>query len=205
MELDFESSNSQIIELLDFIQNSGKISVENGKLVAPNSRDKRKKDPSLSDLNNLLITIDKFSIEKPLSDPDAKNHARMSLVFYVKGRTYSSFVEIRSAIAEKIRAVKDEMTKAADSCKNPTNPGCSSDAMVASIGAVRSILPEIVALDAKAQEMVKNSNVSDLSSAFDQIFSMNTSARMIEASFQKQKSIIEKAATAKGTQKKTGK
>lgn len=98
VDFQIEGQNSQLIKLIEYIQNSGKVKIENGKLVALYPTSKNKKDPTLSDLNNLLITIENLEAENAFDDPELKNRMNLSLSFYVKGRTYSSLVEIRSLV-----------------------------------------------------------------------------------------------------------
>lgn len=187
-----EGQNSQLMELIEYIQNSGKVKVENGKLVSAHPIDKTKKDPSLSDLNNLLITIDSLESDKSFAIPEAKNTVKLTLSFYVKGRTYSSLVEIRTAVSEKVKKLKEEVTAAAKKCEGSSSGVCATDAGVTAVSAVKNLVPEITALDARTQEVVKNSSVSDISSEFEKIFSIYSSARTIEAVYAKHKAVLER-------------
>jgi hypothetical protein len=181
---------------LDSIQNSGKLTIENGKLVAPPNSQRAKKDPSLSDLNNLLVTIDNFSAELPLSDASAQNRVKMTVVFYVKGRTYVSFMEMRAAVAQKVHQTRQDIAAAVQTCKDASAPGCSSDAVIAALGNIRSLATQASTLDSMASDMVKNTNVSDLPTEFDKIFSLYGSWKTLDASFRKEKAVLN-AATGK--------
>lgn len=193
-EFSLEGQNSQILKLVEYVQNSGKVKVENGKLVALYPASKNKKDGNLSDLNNLLITIDVLDAEKSFVNPEAKNTVKLGLSFYVKGRTYASFIEIRSVVIEKIKKLKDEIEKLSKTCSGKKNPVCDTDAGVSAVSATKSLVSEIDTLSAKAEEMVKTATISDLSSEFDRIFSIYASVKTIETGFMKQKAILEKAA-----------
>ncbi len=200
--IEFEGSNSQISELLDFVQNSGKITIENGRLVsAPKKNVPPGTDSKLSDLSNLLITIKDFAVDKPLSDPNAKNRANMTLVFYVKGRNYSSFIDMRKQIVEYVKNLKAQIEKTAGECKNTSEAKCRSDASIASIGAIRNLVSEVSALDKQAQEYVKNTNVSNLGTEFEKIFSLYASAKTIESAYQKHKAVFDRAASVSGQKK----
>lgn len=191
VEFPIEGQNKQILELVDYIQNSGKVTVENGKLVSTTPISKNKKDPTLSDLNNLLITIDSLDSEKSFADPEAKNTVKLSLSFYVKGRTYASLIEIRTAVADKIKKLKADVEALAKKCSGKKGGACDTDAGATAIGVVKNLVPEISTLDARAQESVKNAAVTDLSSEFDRVFSLYASVRTIEAGYLKQKAILE--------------
>ncbi|MDQ1343840.1 MAG: hypothetical protein QG650_560 [Patescibacteria group bacterium] len=193
-KLDFpiEGENKQILKLVEYVQNSGKIKVENGKLVPLYPVSKNKKNPSLSELNNLLITIDSIQADKSFVDPDMKNNVRISLVFYVKGRTYASLVEIRTIVADKIKKLRTEVEGLSKKCNGQKDGVCATDAGATAIGAIKNLVPEITAIDNKSQETVKNATVNDLGAEFDKVFSLYASARTIETSYLKQKAILER-------------
>lgn len=192
VDFQVEGQNSQLIKLIDYIQNSGKVKVENGKLVALYPTSKNKKDPSLSDLNNLLITIENLEAENAFDDPEAKNRMNLSLSFYVKGRTYASLVEIRSLVSDKVRKLKADVEKLSKSCVGKKTEVCESDAGVTAISALRSLVSEITALDLRTQDMVKTASVADLGGEFDKVFSVYASARTIETGYLKQKAVLER-------------
>lgn len=193
VDFQIEGQNSQILKLVDYIQNSGKVKIEDGKLVALYPTSKNKKDPTLSDLNNLLMTIDNLSSESSFDDPEAKNRVDLSLSFYVKGRTYSSLVEIRTLVSEKVRKLKIDVDALSKSCNAKKSDVCESDAGVTAVSALKSLVGEITALDVRSQEMVKAATVTDLATEFDKVFSIYASARTIETGYLKQKAVLERA------------
>lgn len=191
-DFQIEGTNEQIEKLVDYIQNSGKVKVENGKLVSVQPISKTKKDPTLSDLNNLLITIDSIDAEKSFADPQEKNNVKLSLSFYVKGRNYASLVEIRTMVGDKIKKLKDDVTALSKTCTGKKADVCSTDAGVTAISAVKNIVPDVEALNTRSQEMVKNASVNDLGSEFDKVFSLYASAKAIETNYLKQKAVLER-------------
>lgn len=191
-EFQIEGQNSQILKLVEYIQSSGKVKVENGKLIAPYPTSKNKKDPTLSDLNNLLITIDTIDAEKSFVDPEERNSVKFGLSFYVKGRTYASLVEIRSLVGEKIKKLKTDVAKLSKTCSGQKSEVCATDAGVSAVSATKNLVTEIDALDLRSQEMIKNATVTDLASEFDRIFSLYASVRTVETNYLKQKAILEK-------------
>lgn len=191
-DFQIEGQNSQLIKLIDYIQNSGKVKVENGKLVQLYPPSKNKKDPTLSDLNNLLMSIDSLSAEEAFDDPEAKNRIVLSLSFYVKGRTYASLVEIRTLVGEKVRKLKTDIETLSKFCVNKKSDVCDSDAGVTAISSLKSLISEVSALELRSQEMIKNATVADLGAEFDKVFSVYASVRTIETGYAKQKAILER-------------
>ncbi len=192
-EFAIEGQNSQILKLVEYVQDSGKVKVENGKLVALYPTSKNKKDPTLSDLNNLLITIDVLDAEKSFANPEAKNTVKLGLSFYVKGRTYASLIEIRSMVMEKIKKLKDDVEKLSKTCSGKKSPVCDTDAGVSAVSATKNLVSEITSIDSRAQEMLKVATVSDLAAEFDKVFAIYASVRTVETGYLKQKAILEKA------------
>ncbi len=192
-EFAIEGQNSQILKLVEYVQDSGKVKVENGKLVALYPTSKNKKDPTLSDLNNLLITIDVLDAEKSFANPEAKNTVKLGLSFYVKGRTYASLIEIRSMVMEKIKKLKDDVEKLSKTCSGKKSPVCDTDAGVSAVSATKNLVSEIASIDSRAQEMLKAATVSDLSAEFDKVFAIYASVRTVETGYLKQKAVLEKA------------
>lgn len=196
VDFQIEGQNYQLLKLIQYIQDSGKVKVENGKLVSLAPISKNKKDPSLSELNNLLMTIENLEAESSFEDPELKNRVNLSLSFYVKGRTYASLIEIRSMVSKKVSTLKSEIEALAKSCSGKKTAMCESDAGVTAISALRSLVSETAALDTRSQEMVKAATVADLGAEFDKVFAIYATARTIETGYLKQKAILERPVKA---------
>lgn len=196
VDFQIEGQNYQLLKLIQYIQDSGKVKVENGKLVSLAPISKNKKDPSLSELNNLLMTIENLEAESSFEDPELKNRVNLSLSFYVKGRTYASLIEIRSMVSKKVSTLKSEIESLAKSCSGKKTAMCESDAGVTAISALRSLVSEATALDTRSQEMVKAATVADLGAEFDKVFAIYATARTIETGYLKQKAILERPVKA---------
>lgn len=192
VDFTIEGKNGQILKLIDYLQNSGKLKIEGGRLISPYPVSRNKKDPTLSDLNNLLITIDKLEAEKSMFNETDSNNVKFSLSFYVKGRTYSSLIEIRSLVVQKIKKLKDDIGSLSKKCATGNSELCSSDVGITAVSAVKSMVPEIDSIDKRMQEIVKNAQVNDLGAEFDKIFSIYASVRAIEANYVKQKAILDR-------------
>lgn len=196
VDFQIEGQNFQLLKLVEYIQNSGKVKVENGKLVSLVPISKNKKDPTLSELNNLLMTIENLEAESSFENPELKNRVNLSLSFYVKGRTYASLIEIRSLVGEKVRKLKSEIEVLAKSCGGKKTAMCESDVGVTAVSALRSLVSEATALDTRSQEMVKAATVADLSAEFDKVFAIYATARTVESNYLKQKAILERPVKA---------
>lgn len=102
ISLDFKGKNSDILALVDAIQKSGKLTVRNGKLASdtPLASDPAK-TKGLSDLSNLLINIDSFSLDSIPTSPSDSNKGSMTLEFYVEGMNYQKVLALRSILTTK--------------------------------------------------------------------------------------------------------
>lgn len=85
--LELTGTNKDLADLIDRIQDSGQLAVEDGKLKAP-------KNPEARDFSNLLVTIDQIAFSESLEDPEKENKLSIGLVFYVRAKSYSDLLKI---------------------------------------------------------------------------------------------------------------
>ena len=155
MNLELSGTNENLSNFINVIQNSGRLTIEKGKLVAP-------KNIAEEPFSNLLISIDQLSFTQPIESPTKDNKMTANLVFYVRAKSYSDLLKIRSSLADSTKILYDDVKKTAELCMNMSADYCKNDATLKSIQAVRDIAPEAKAFDTLMQASLKATTVQDV-------------------------------------------
>ena len=177
------------------IQKSGELPLRDGKLVDQDT-ESNVPSPEYSTLSNLLMNINNIDVADPLdpNDPEKRNKATLSLNFYVRGQSYSDYIEIRNALMERVKKLKDGIMKTGNMCNNGiVNELCKNANIFASSNIVKNLIPDITAIDKQLQDSVKNSSVRDVATEFSELFRIFTSVSSVEAIFKKNFDIVESA------------
>ncbi len=187
--LDIKGTNLALSNLIDQIQNSGRITIKDGKLVRTSSTSSPSTN-DLSDLDNLLITIDSASFALPLDRSVVENKVTITLVFYVRGRNLSDYIEYRNRLALKVREIKTGVESAAQECKNPDISLCKNGKVFSAVNAIKNLSDDIKNLDLKMTELSKSSTVNDLSTEFNTLIQLSANTSTIETAFNSYKTVI---------------
>ncbi len=200
LTLDIKGTNKNLTALVQQIQSSGNLELKNGKLVDPEMKliaesgsgtSSGQISGSESKLDNLLVSIDTIRFASALDQSDKENRANVTLVLYVRARSYSDFIAIRSILADKIKKLSADITKASEMCADATSGDCKNENIYAATQAIRSIQDSASALSKKVQDALKNSTIRDLNSEFDTLFATYNSYKTLNDLYMKNSAIIE--------------
>jgi hypothetical protein len=138
-----------------------------------------------SDLSNLLITIDTAKFDLPPDRSDTKNKGQLALVFYVRGRSYGDFIQIRNELANSVKTLKKDIETNGGLCKNGETPLCKNEVAFAAVNAIKGLQDDVSAIDKKLQDSLKNTAIRDISTEFDALYGILTTYNAISANYQK--------------------
>lgn len=186
MDLELSGTNKNILDCITAIQNSGRLTIQNGKLVAP-------KDVDASPFSNLLISIDELSFSQPIEKMDKDNKVTANLIFYARAKSYSDLLKIRTHLADDAKALYNDISKTSELCKNMNSAFCQNDTTLKSIQAVRALISEAKALDTMLQASVKATTTQDVTGEFDKLASSTATFNTLQSNFAKNKAILDDA------------
>lgn len=153
--LDFKGKNSDILALVNDIQQSGKLTIRNGKLVSDTIDAGTTKEKGLSDLSNLLINIDSFSLDDMPSNPSAQNSGTITFVFYVEGLNYQKILTIRSLLLAKYTGLQKSIQEKGMLCAKSGNALCDESVTNNAITAIKVLMKNLTALGPKIDALKK--------------------------------------------------
>lgn len=189
--IDFKGKDSNIISLINSLQESGKITIRDGKLV---SQDTANKDLTkwkwLSSLSNLLVGIDTLSL-KNLPDPSSENNdneGSITLNFYVEGMNYEKILLLESVLTTEFESLKKSVQEKGLICSKKWNPLCNETTANA-IATIKGLTKDIGTL----QGQINTIKTTDESKKIDVLLDIKTSLQTIKMIYQKNNTIIEKA------------
>ncbi len=190
--LDIAGTNNSILALLDAIQASGTLPLKDGKLVdtdvSTNSGTVATPAADTSTdsaLSNLLITVDAAKFDTPPERNDNKNKGQLVLVLYVRGRSYSDFIQIRNELAANIKTLKKNIETNGGLCKDGNSDICKNPIAFAAVNSIKSLQDDIGSIDQKMQESLKSNTIRDIGTEFDTLYGVLTSYNAINANYQK--------------------
>lgn len=193
LNLEVAGSNNSLFALMDFIQNSGKLPLKDGKLVDNQTQtDTGGVLPPRSDivstdstLSNLLITIDSAKFDLPPERNDDKNKAQFTLVLYVRGRSYTDFIQIRNELAANVKQLRKDIETNGALCKDGANTLCKNTSAFTAVNAIKALQDDILAIDQKLQDSLKNTTIKNISTEFDNLYNILTTYNAINTNYQK--------------------
>jgi hypothetical protein len=195
LPLEVKGTNRNIKSFLTDIQASGKLIIQDGKLVSPvNIHDNGK----FSGLANLLMTIDdvKFT-DSPNNGDSLQNNAAVTLRFYVRSLGSQELIVLRSRLVTKYNDINKNIALYSD-CKRLGKIGdtvCADTNGSRSIGAIRSLQRDMEALKPQFDSLKSNKTNGDVSSDLEKAFSFNASLGTIDKILQENLVVINKLAT----------
>lgn len=194
INLDFKGKNSNIFSLVDALQNSGKITIRNGKLISETSlATDLPKEKGLSSLSNLLVNIDAFSLDSIPDVPSKENKGSMSLEFYVEGMNYQKIIMIRSLLTLKFDGLQKSVKENGFTCTKPGNPLCNETITSSAIASIKGLTRNLTAIKPKIDAFNKGDITIDVNKEMDTLSDIRASLQTIEMAYLKNYSILEKA------------
>lgn len=140
--LQIKGTNGNIKAFLNAIQSSGKLMIQDGKLVSPVAIQNNGK---FSGLSNLLMTIDSLKLTKALGASDAEeNDGSVDIRFYVRSLGLQELIVLRSRLMSKYTEVMKNISTYSD-CKRLAKVCASTDGS-RSVGAIKSLQRDIDSL-----------------------------------------------------------
>lgn len=195
--LDFKGKNPNILALINVLQNSGKLSIRNGKLI-PQGGEKSIRSPSLSSLSNLLIGIDSLSLTNVFENPDKTaekdmNQGTLTLEFYVEGMNYQKLLLLRSFIVNRFETLKKSIKTDGTKCDRPGNAICNESSGNTAVSVIKNLSSSISGLQPKIDILKKNELIADVNKEFDTLSEIKASIQTIETIYAKNVAIINKS------------
>lgn len=110
VEMNFKTTNENIVKLLDFIKNSGDPAILSDSQILPNP-------PAV--MSNPLITIESLALNEMLnaSAPTSENSGRIILKFYVRGSSMTDANYLIEAFNKRKNALNEEINAKVTSCE----------------------------------------------------------------------------------------
>ncbi|EKE28563.1 MAG: hypothetical protein ACD_3C00043G0002 [uncultured bacterium (gcode 4)] len=189
--LDFEAKNKNIMDLIDSIQKSWKLDIQNGKLM--NKVKKNKENSSLSSLDNLLITIDSLTVQEPINVLDKSNKGALKLRFYVSWVWYEQLTAIKKWINEKFTNLYANILSKAKLCDNAEAAICKDNVGSQSVWSIRGLLKEATSVKIRLDTLVKDTNMVwlDINQALTSWLSLGASIDTIDTAYKKSATYID--------------
>ncbi|EKE30125.1 MAG: hypothetical protein ACD_2C00038G0002 [uncultured bacterium (gcode 4)] len=194
--LDFEAKNKNIITLVDSIQKSWRLDIQNWKLMNKVSSDKD--NSNISSLDNLLITIDSLSVQDPMSALDKTNKGTMKLRFYVSWIWYEQLITIKKSINDKFTKLYADMLMKSKMCDNWDIPLCKDNIGSQSVWSIRSLLKEATQVKTRLDALVKDANMTwlDINQALTSWLNLGSAVDTIDTAYKKSASYIDNFSAA---------
>ncbi|MDD2917279.1 MAG: hypothetical protein PHH70_05550 [Candidatus Gracilibacteria bacterium] len=191
--LDFKGKNSDIKSFLTNIQQSGKITIQNGKLTSTSPLDGGATgEKGLSSLSNLLINIDSLSLDTIPIDPNEQNNGSITLVFYVEGLNYQKILAIRTLLLAKFAGLQKSVQEKGMLCAKAGNPLCDESVTNNAITAIKVLMNNLSMLQPKIDALKKGDATIDVNKEMETLSDIKSSLQSIEIAYLKNNAIIEK-------------
>jgi len=190
LTLDFQAKNKDISSLLEYIQDSWKLDIQNGKLI--NKVKQSTSSSKYSDLDNLLMSIDNINLSKPLSNPDNDNKWVIRIKFYVRWMWYDQLNTIKTKSINKIAKLTIDMVQKSKLCDKWISPLCKELVWSEAVANVRSLLKDIAWIQTRIDTKTKTAlNVNmNINSELSDWLSILTWLETIESSYSKSATYI---------------
>lgn len=182
--LDVSGTNKDLMNMITMVQNSGKLTIQDGKLVAPKNLESQA-------FSNLLITIDQLSFTQSLEKAEKENKMAITLVFYARAKSYTDLLKIRVSLADTVKTLATEVKKYSELCTQLTDPSCKNEATLKSIQAIRAIVDDVKTLDKNLQDSLKAATVQDVAGEFSKLVNTTANISALNSTFSRNKTIID--------------
>ncbi|MCK9272866.1 hypothetical protein M0P65_04945 [Candidatus Gracilibacteria bacterium] len=187
INLDFEGTISSIKTMIRDFQNSGKIRIENGKLVGIT----KNTDEEFSSLNNLLITIDSLQLSD-FSNNNLPVKGNIALQFYIKGAGLQDYILIKDALIKETNDLLSLIKEGAKTCDKGNNTICKNNDGNEAVYNIKSLLSQINSIKEKTTELQKNMKIDNIDKEFSNLFQIYSSLKRIRGIYDKNMAIINK-------------
>lgn len=183
------------MEFITNVQNSGKLTIQDGKLVPPKNIDTQS-------FSNLLMSIDQITFADSFEKPERDNKMSITLVFYARAKSYSDLLKIRTSLAETTKKLSDSIKAYTELCGNLVDSVCRNENSLKAIQAIRSISDDVKQLDTQLQASLKVTVTEDISGEFNKLVTTTTALGSLNATFEKNKAIVDASKKEKETTSK---
>lgn len=187
LNLDFETTIFNLKNMIRDFQNSGKIRVENWKLVWINGN----KDEEFSSLNNLLITIENLQISN-FSNENKSIKWSMTIQFYIKWAWLQDYISIKDALIEETNDLYTLINTASKTCEKWKNEICNKSDWNEAVYNIKSLLSQINSIKERTTELQKNMKIENIDKEFSTLFQIYSSLERIRGIYNKNIIIITK-------------
>ena len=214
--IDFKWRHNNIMALVDSLQKSGEVVIENGKLIPKDDDLKSRSGNNLSDLSNLLVNIKSLRLDSilPFNSVQA-NQGTMVLEFYVEGMDHQKILILKNVLVEKFEwkllvnedgsakkddtgkpirlpGLRDNIKKNADLCTKPWNPLCNDPIAFNAIVSIKNLSKNIATIQSRVDTLKKNEVSSDVTKELDGLLEIKNSLESMELLYTKNADIIQK-------------
>ncbi len=186
--LELSGTNEKLLTFIQTIQDSGQITVENGKLKAPQDIDSQA-------FSNLLMTIENMSFMESLEKPEKENKVNVNLVFYARAKSFSDLLKIVQRLSETTKGLIKSVDEYTKLCGNLEQPVCKNDNSLKAIQSIRSIADPLRQLDTQLDASLKTTTTQDVNGEFNRLVTITTTLNSLNDTFEKNKAIIESSKT----------
>lgn len=191
--LELSGTNKDILDFINHVQNSGKITIQDGKIVPPKNIDTQ-------GFSNLLMTIDQMTFLDSYEKLDKENKVSVTLVLYARAKSYSDLLKIRASLADTSKKLSEGVKTYSELCGNLVDAMCKNENSLKAIQAIRSIADDVKQLDTQLQASLKVTTVEDVGGEFNKLVNATIALSALNVTFEKNKVIIDaskKATTSK--------
>lgn len=190
--LDIEGKNSDIMDLIDFIQKSWKLDIDKSwKLVSTWTKWLDSKDDQYSSLNNLLIMIDSLKLSNILTLDDKINKWTITLRFFVKWISYEKLNNIKSKVISRYEEISKKVFSMWKLCDLGWNPICKDVNWSQSVATIKSLINDVNIVKSKIDTKNKSAWLNDdINTSLNDWLSISNSLDSIETALDKPSRII---------------
>lgn len=197
VSLDFDGKNSDILAFVNSLQQSGRLTIRDGKLVSTDSVSDSGSTTNLSSLSNLLVSIDSVTLNGFLANNDTKNAGSVTLEFYVEGMNYQKILILRSMLADDFTVLAKGVKENGALCTKGDNPICNEGVTNAAIATIKNLNSQVTALQKRFDDMKGNTVIADVNKEVDNLVAIRTSLQSIKVIYDRNMAIIDRFKTKK--------
>ncbi|MDD2487174.1 MAG: hypothetical protein PHS92_02310 [Candidatus Gracilibacteria bacterium] len=192
LNLEFTGKNNNIKRFIDYIQNSGKITINNGKIAG---RVTGINDTS-SNLNNLLISINDLKLDSNIINSNDENNGSIVLQFYVKGIGMEDYILIRNKISKDFIALFAKILTDSKTCDKGVNDICADNEGNKAVSDIRSLVTQMDAIKLKLDAQSKT-KIEDPSKEVENLYQIYVTMQSIQTIYDKNKQVFNKITKGK--------
>ena len=191
VSIDFSGKNSDILTLIDSIQQSGKLTIQNGKLVSNGSK-KTSGPIGLSDLSNLLIGIPSLSLSSILENNTLPNSGTLVLEFYVEGMNTQKIRLLQNMLTTRFETLKKDIKANGGLCSQGDNVLCQNGTTNGAVSAIKNLGRSIVELQPTIDGFKTTQKLS-IDRILDELITLQSTIQNIETIYTRNFIILSKA------------